>query len=125
MHSYIVGQEEYRPKDLLQDATAFVIMYDVNSRQSFEECSMFADSIRTERGNAPIVVAGNKVDLAQENRMVLTREGEDFAKKYNSKFFEISARFMTNTNQMIETLVSKVQEIRNPPAVKSKKCAVM
>ena len=110
---------------MLQDATAFVIMYDVNYRQSFEQCSQFEENIRTEKGNAPIVVAGNKVDLALENRTVLARDGEDFAKLYNAKFFEISARFMTNTNQILETLVSEVQAIRNPPVVKSKKCLVM
>jgi Ras-related protein Rab-6A len=100
-------------------------MYDVNSRQSFEECAKFADIVRTHKGNAPIVVTGNKLDIALENRMVLMQDGEDFAKKYNAKFFEISAMLKTNTDKVLDQIVTEVQAIRNPPAVKSKKCSVM
>lgn len=56
----------------MSSADAFILVYDVNDASTFEEVRALRDQIHETKGGTavPIVVVGNKVDLADEHREV-------------------------------------------------------
>ena len=50
----------------IRSADAFVLVYDVNDVSTFEEVESLRTQILSVKGAVPIVVVGNKVDLALE-----------------------------------------------------------
>lgn len=56
----------------ISSADAFILVYDVNDASTFEEVRSLRDQIHETKGGTavPIVVVGNKVDLADEHRQV-------------------------------------------------------
>lgn len=51
-----------------QSADAFVLVYDITDASTFEELRQIRDQIYVQsKQNIPIVVVGNKLDLAQED----------------------------------------------------------
>jgi len=56
----------------MSSADAFILVYDVNDASTFEEVRALRDQIHETKGGTavPIVVVGNKVDLADERREV-------------------------------------------------------
>lgn len=56
----------------MSSAEAFILVYDVNDASTFEEVRALRDQIHETKGGTavPIVVVGNKVDLADEHREV-------------------------------------------------------
>ena len=102
------GQEEYRgmwsSSNLRSDA--FLLVYDITSRESLHALDFFAELIDVERESRSerdqcwpaIMVAGNKCDL-QSQRQVGAREGLDWAKLRGCGFMETSAREMVNIEE--------------------------
>lgn len=56
----------------------------------------------------PILLIGNKVDLAEKNRAVSTEEAKQFAAEKNMLFFETSAYAAINVKQAFETMFDHV-----------------
>ena len=56
----------------MSSADAFILVYDVNDASTFEEVRALRDQIHETKGGTavPIVVVGNKIDLADERREV-------------------------------------------------------
>lgn len=56
----------------MSSADAFILVYDVNDASTFEEVRALRDQIHETKGGTavPIVIVGNKVDLADERREV-------------------------------------------------------
>ncbi|XP_045141685.1 ras-like protein family member 12 isoform X2 [Echinops telfairi] len=78
----------------LQWAHAFLVVYSVDSRQSFEGGSRYLELLalharETQRG-FPAVLLGNKLDMAQ-HRQVTKAEGTALAGRFGCLFFEVSA----------------------------------
>ena len=63
----------------------------MNSRISFDKLQEWVDEVNKFANNLPIIIVGNKSDL-EEERQVSREEGEDFAKKINCNFYEVSAK---------------------------------
>lgn len=62
-------------------AHAFLIVYSVNSRESFELAKVFFDEIQEQRADfqdTPIVLTGNKIDLPLEQREIHNDEVTDW-----------------------------------------------
>lgn len=62
-------------------AHAFLIVYSVNSRESFELAKVFFDEIQEQRGDfqeTPIVLSGNKIDVSPEQREIHSEEVTDW-----------------------------------------------
>ena len=57
------------------------------------------------------ILVGNKIDRA-EDRKVTSKEATDFAKQYNMKYFEASARTNQGVTEMFEDLTQQVYEKR-------------
>lgn len=76
-------------------ARAVLLVYAVNSRESFDALPQIKDDIvqvRTASDHDEIaitIVVANKIDLQQE-RVVSTQEGEDLAQAWGAKYYETS-----------------------------------
>eukprot|EP00456_Euglypha_rotunda_P022355 TRINITY_DN18892_c0_g1_i4.p1 TRINITY_DN18892_c0_g1~~TRINITY_DN18892_c0_g1_i4.p1 ORF type:complete len:181 (+),score=22.85 TRINITY_DN18892_c0_g1_i4:77-619(+) len=89
------GQEEYSAlrDQWVREGKAFLLVFSVISRQSFEEIPNFRERILlvNEDTVVPMVLVGNKVDLESE-RKVTKEEAESLAKSYhNIPYVECSA----------------------------------
>lgn len=136
------GQEEYRGMWASSNlgADAFLMVYDITSRESLEALQYFDDLVtmesETRLDNAdrakkaglsaadvngfggggktvpPIkIVAGNKCDL-QESRQVPAAAGLDWARKRGCGFMETSARLEVNIEETFALIVRRVVEAR-------------
>ena len=96
------GQERFRnvTKSYFQSSDGFVLVYEIIDSQSLENLKFWIEQIKINgKENPNLILVGNKCDLANE-RKVSNEEGENFAKKYNIKFFEASAKDGTNVNEL-------------------------
>lgn len=71
------GQEEYSAmrEQYMRTGEGFLLVYAINSKQSFEEIALFQQQILRvkDKDYFPMVVVGNKCDL--ENEREVTRQG--------------------------------------------------
>lgn len=102
------GQEEYSAMrdQYYRMAQAYLCMYDITSRSSFDEIAMIREQIIRVKDdeNVPLVLLGNKVDL-EDRREVSTEEGQDLAKSWNAPFFETSAKCRINIEESVFELL--------------------
>ena len=71
------GQERFRSliPSYINDSQVAVVVYDITSKQSFENVTSWIEQARNIRGeDVTIIIVGNKIDLA-EKRQVGTEEG--------------------------------------------------
>ncbi|XP_021262459.1 ras-like protein family member 12 isoform X2 [Numida meleagris] len=75
-------------------ANAFLVVYSIDDRRSFEGCSRYLDVLaRHAQGcqrRSPVLLLGNKLDMEQY-RQVTKAEGTSLATKFGCLFFEVSA----------------------------------
>lgn len=71
------------------EAHAYVLVYSIDSKSSFRTVTNVMEDLRAERNNAPIILAGNKVDL-ERKRAVAASEVRAMSHQYNVANFEIS-----------------------------------
>lgn len=100
------GQEEYSAMrdQYMRTGGAFLFIYSITSRISFDELPMFIDQVKRVKDvdYARGVIVGNKLDLEDE-RQVHYDEGRDLARAENMPFFEISAKTRQNLEIAIKT----------------------
>jgi small GTP-binding protein len=99
------GSEKYRSMVPMyfQHAEAAIIVYDITSRESFNDVTFWLKELR-EKGPASIVIAlaGNKCDLEQM-RVVLKEDGQNFATENEIPVFrETSAVTGDNIAEIFE-----------------------
>ncbi|GAA5984712.1 hypothetical protein JCM11641_002160 [Rhodosporidiobolus odoratus] len=93
----------------------WILCYSVTSRSSFEICSIIRDKVLnyTGRDNVPMVLVGNKSDLAVA-RQVTKEEGAALAASWNAVFVESSARTAENVPRIFEAVVATIEKDLNP-----------
>lgn len=106
------GQEEYSAmrEQYMRTGEGFLLVYSITSRESFEEIRTFQQQILRvkDKDIFPMVVIGNKVDLANE-RKVSQEEGESLAREFRCKFLETSAKTNTNVEQAFYEVVRAIR----------------
>ena len=106
------GQERFRnvTKGYFQSSHGLLVVYDISDKESFEKINFWMEHIKN---NAPEeakkILVGNKCDLANE-RKVSYEEGENYAKKFNIKFFESSAKDGTNVKELFFYLANEIYQ---------------
>ena len=102
----------------VQGGEGFVLVYAINSRDSFDEIANFREMIlrAKDSDNFPILLVGNKCDLEKE-REVSLQEGKDLAKSFGIPFLETSAMNRINIQ---ESFFQIVREIRKHNTVSEK-----
>lgn len=116
------GQEEYSAMrdQYMSTGDAFLVVYAITSRTSFDEVSLFREHILRvkDSDSAPIVLLGNKADL-EENRAVTTQEGKDLASSFKIPFMETSAKTRLNVEESFFELVREVRKYQQENAPKT------
>ncbi|NXC44557.1 RASLC protein, partial [Penelope pileata] len=78
----------------LRWASAFLVVYSIDDRRSFEGCRPYLDVLaRHARGcqrQSPVLLLGNKLDMEQY-RQVTKAEGTSLASTFGCLFYEVSA----------------------------------
>lgn len=103
---------------LCQTGDAFILLYAINNRRSFQHIKQLHNQVRTARGPAlsriPVFLVGSKADLDTE-RQVSLEEGRQLAIELRcQKLFEISAKTQqAEINDLFEKLVREVITMEN------------
>jgi len=96
----LAGQEQFKRlmPDYLTDSNAGIIVFDITSRESFDNVKNWYNIItRVALPSIVLILAGNKVDLESE-RVVSTKECHNLAKELGISYIETSAK----TNEKID-----------------------
>jgi len=102
------GQEKYKAliPSYVRGASIIFLVYDVTRKETFLNIKSWLDFIRNIKfENSIIVLCGNKIDV---DKQVSYEEGENFAKKENLMFFEVSAKTLNNLNNMFYSVVAEL-----------------
>jgi len=108
------GQDRFRAitKNYYKGANGIILIYDVTNMQSYENVKNWITQIREEANpHVVIYLAGNKVDVSEEQKVVKTEDGKKIADEFNLPFYETSAKNGVNINKIFEELVEKVDQI--------------
>ena len=96
------GQEKFKSliPMYIRDANIILVVYDITNKDSFVHTEHWVNETKDlKREDAIFVLVGNKIDL-EENRIIQTKEAEDFANEKGFLFYEVSAK----TGDKIEEL---------------------
>ena len=86
-------------------------MYDITTRDSFENCEHWLRELRTHADPSIVVMlVGNKCDL-KHLQAVLTDDAKSFAEQNNLAFIETSALDATNVDLAFETILIEIYRI--------------
>ncbi|XP_029991306.1 GTP-binding protein REM 1 isoform X2 [Sphaeramia orbicularis] len=96
--------------DCLKVGSAYVIVYSVTDRSSFDLASELRITLRRTRqaDNLPIILVGNKSDLVR-SREVAVEEGRACAVVFDCKFIETSASLQHNVTELFEGVVRQIR----------------
>jgi small GTP-binding protein len=86
------GQERFsyvRPL-YYKGAMGGLVVFDVTQPESFQSIPKWFEEVKKNRGDIPLILVGNKVDLP--DRKVSSQQGEQMAKKFSVKYLETSAK---------------------------------
>uniref|UniRef100_F1KUV7 Ras-related protein RABH1C n=2 Tax=Ascaris TaxID=6251 RepID=F1KUV7_ASCSU len=106
------GQERFRcmVPMYMRNATAAIIVYDITSRQSFDDVENWIRELERCSGQTDplLFLIGNKGDLG-DRRQVAYGEGATKALMHNAKFYEITALDPVLIDEMLLDLAKTIQ----------------
>ena len=83
-------------------------MYDLTNRASFENLNRWFTLVSQNVSNKPRILVANKLDLAEDSRIVTEDEGNKLAKEYHIPFFEGSGCSGQNVDKIFAHLSEMV-----------------
>lgn len=94
------GQERFNSitHNYLKGAMGVVIVFDLTEKSSFTNIQSWVTTVKTNTGEVPNVLIGNKSDLENE-RKITSAEAESKAKELGIKYFETSAQNGKNVEE--------------------------
>jgi small GTP-binding protein len=94
------GQDEYTPlrETFMHTGDGFLLVYSIVDDQTLEELKAIREQIlRVHRDRkVPMVVIGNKADMAKKDRAVSKEEGKALADEFGAAFLEVSVSLNMN-----------------------------
>lgn len=127
------GQEEFSAmrEQYMRTGEGFLLVFSVTDRASFDEISRFHTQILRvkDKDEFPMILVGNKSDLEDE-RLVSTAEGQEFARKLRIPYLESSAKQRINVDASFHDLVRAIRRHNESLVVpaapkKSRKCCIL
>ncbi|KAJ7339001.1 hypothetical protein JRQ81_012903 [Phrynocephalus forsythii] len=108
----------------MQVGDAYLIVYSITDRSSFERASELRIQLRRARQteDIPIILVGNKSDLVR-CREVSVSEGRACAVVFDCKFIETSAAVQHNVKELFEGIVRQVRLRRDSKEKNEKRLA--
>jgi small GTP-binding protein len=104
------GQERFsyvRPL-YYKGAMGGLVVFDVTQVESFQNLPKWFDEVKKNRGNIPLVLVGNKVDLP--DRKVNAERAREIAKKNGLQYLETSAKTGESVDKVFYELSKKMVE---------------
>ncbi len=103
------GQESFRSlrKLYLQGAHGALVIYDMTKKITYEKVEEWVQNFRDARGDEPLLLIGNKIDLKKKIK-VDEKEAKEFAKKNNMDFLLTSAKTGDNVETAFNELIKKI-----------------
>ena len=99
------------------EAQGFILVYSVDSRDSFDRIENFRQTVLRVKGdNAIFMLVGNQCDKTQK-REVSRADGAALARSYGCDFIETSAKTSQNVNRLF---INIVRSLRQTSSTKSK-----
>ncbi|XP_075240031.1 ras-related protein Rap-2a-like [Convolutriloba macropyga] len=103
------GTEQFASmRDLyIRNGQGFILVFSIINHQTFREVLNLHQQILRAKGTnqVPIVLVGNKLDLAEQMREVPTNYAETVAKDWGLPFLETSAKYSTNVEEVFKEVV--------------------
>lgn len=110
------GQDEYSifPSLYAIDIHGYCLVYSIDSQKSFEVVRIIYDKLTelTSKVHIPIVLVGNKMDLAKE-RVVPYEEGKKLANYMKASFMEVSAKQNSLVDELFQNLIAQIEQVNN------------
>lgn len=103
------GQESFRNlrKLYLEGAHGGMLLYDVTNKRSFQKLDNWVQSFKETRGDKPLLLIGNKIDL--EEKIEVTKEtGQEYASEHGFEFIQTSAKTGNNVDKAFHDLIKDV-----------------
>ncbi|MFW9969224.1 MAG: Rab family GTPase [Candidatus Odinarchaeota archaeon] len=103
------GQESFKSlrKLYLEGANGALLVYDMTNRKSFEKLSEWTESFRGARGNAPIMLIGNKSDLKKQI-LITENDSQKYAKANDMPLIITSAKTGQNVEEAFINLTKRI-----------------
>eukprot|EP00483_Globobulimina_turgida_P002588 UN02592 len=107
------GQERFKSlgNSFYRGADAAVLVYDLTVQETFQKIdewrTNFLDLSNEKPSEFPILLLGNKYDLAGNQRAVQASAGSDYAQRENMIFFETSAVNGHNIKEAVRDIAAK------------------
>lgn len=101
------GQEQFGPlrRRYYVGSKGAILVYDKSSSNSYWQLDRWVQEIKESAGEVPIVLVGNKADLAEA---IGYEFGQQFANAHQLSFIETSAKTGMNISQVFTTLAPQV-----------------
>ena len=94
----------------MEGANGALVIYDCTKRSSFEKLYDWVQAFKDARGDEPLLLIGNKVDLT-DNIKIKESEALELAKNFNMEFISTSAKTGANVEEaflrVIKTILDK------------------
>ena len=107
------GQERFKTitSTYYKGSHGIVLVYDITDRESFNNINNWVSEVKKNAGsNVVMLLVGNKCDL-ESDRVVTTKEGQDFANMLGISFLETSAKADLNVRETFNVLAKQVHEL--------------
>lgn len=107
------GQERYHSLAPMyyRGAQAAIVVYDLTNKESFMRAKAWVKELQRQASpNIVIALAGNKIDLANNNnkRAVVTEEADNYATENGLLFMETSAKTAMNVSEIFMAIANKL-----------------
>lgn len=107
------GQERFKTitSTYYKGSHGIVLVYDITDRESFNNINNWINEVkRNASGNVSMLLVGNKCDLEDE-RVVSTKEGQEYAKAVGMSYLETSAKADLNIRETFNVLAKHIHEL--------------
>ena len=103
------GSERFRAASLktISYTDGCIVVFDVTSKESFENISRWIDSIKDIHSDFIIVLFGNKVDCDESEWEVTNEEINEFIQEKKLIYFEVSAKNNIGIDEGIEYIINQ------------------
>ncbi|MHA1341124.1 MAG: GTP-binding protein [Promethearchaeota archaeon] len=109
------GQERFQYVRPLyyRGAMGAIVLFDLTNRESFDHIPKWIEEVRTNAGDIPMLLVGNKKDLVDE-RQISREEAEELAKELNMYYIESSAKDGTGVGDVFAILSCLMMGVEVP-----------
>ena len=114
------GQEDYVVvrDNYFRSGEGFLCVFSLVDRETFAAATDFREHILRVKvdDHIPIILVGNKLDLADERREVTEEEARALADQWGVPYVETSAKTKVNVDKVYYDLLAKVAQRKTAPS---------